>query len=361
MSILMGLICAFLFAHDEDNMVKFSQSYPLNYSITVNEKSYILYQTPLSESLEGDFNVIAVNGKLNSPDVSFEIWVPQKSESNSENIYSIIKASASKIYRNGRFWARFDIKDKVEKFKFVVINKGVKVSNFEITIYEINFSKIDKKKIQAENEIKSDEKGLSLPDPLPFKLVRRNDWEAKNPTGSYTQHTPKKITIHNTAGHYPTTYEDAVTEIQVIQEYHQEGRGWIDIGYHFLVDPGGDIFEGRPILAVGAHVANNNTDNVGISVMGNYQPPVSNEFTEQSISAIITLVKYIEDKYKITKTYFYAHRDLAATDCPGDNIYGKMSYLKTKIFDEKDDSTVIEVDLGNDELNEKIIKAISSW
>lgn len=358
MSLLHFFISLWLVAHDTQSSVKFSVEYPLVYSISVDEKTYVLYETPLSEELSGDFNAIAIQGKVSNPNVSFEIWIPQIDEAKGDVIYNIIKSSASKIYKNGRFWARFDLKSTIKKFKFVVINKGVTDKKFEISIYEINLTKIDKKKVEI-NEI--NEKGLSLPDPLPFKLIRRAEWEAKPPTGSYTQHTPKKITIHNTAGNYPLTYDDAVTEIQVIQEYHQEGRGWIDIGYHFLIDPLGDIFEGRPILVVGAHVANLNTDNIGISVMGNYHPPVSNVVTETTISSIITLVKYIKDKYKITKTYFYAHRDLAATDCPGDNLYAKMSYLKTKIFDEKEKSMVIEVDLGNEELNKKIIDSLSGF
>ncbi|MCX7648893.1 MAG: peptidoglycan recognition protein family protein, partial [Elusimicrobiales bacterium] len=127
-------------------------------------------------------------------------------------------------------------------------------------------------------------------------------------------------TIHHTAGNYVTTYEDSLIEIQLIQEYHQQGRGWIDIGYHFLIDPLGNIFEGRPILAVGAHVSKNNIDNIGISIMGNYHHPVNNEITDASLSSLINLVKYIKDKYNIKKNFFYSHRELTPTDCPGDNI-----------------------------------------
>ncbi|MCX7641073.1 MAG: peptidoglycan recognition protein family protein [Elusimicrobiales bacterium] len=355
---LLFLFIFMVFSNDPQSYVKFSTDYPLNYSISVDEKTYILYETPISENLSGDFNAIAVQGKVSNVNVSFEIWIPQITEKEGVS-YNIIKPSAYKIYKNGRFWVRFDLSTKIEKFKFVVINKGVKDKKFDILVYEVQLTKFDKKKLQI---LTTDDKSLSLPEVLPFKLIRRAEWEAKKPTGSYTQHTPKKITIHNTAGNYPTSYDDAVIEIQVIQEYHQEGRGWIDIGYHFLVDPIGDIFEGRPILAVGAHVANQNTDNVGISVMGNYHPPVNNEVTESTISSIIKLVKYLKDRYKINKTYFYAHRDLAATDCPGNNVYAKMSYLKTKIFEDKDEDAVsIEVNLGNEELNQRIIEALSNW
>ncbi|MEF3279976.1 MAG: peptidoglycan recognition protein family protein [Elusimicrobiota bacterium] len=348
-------------ANDEKSNINFTGiEYPISYTSEVSEKTYILYQTPLSEKIDSSFNAIAVQGLVSDKNVSFELWIPQEEDPDTKEVkYSIING-VSKIYPNGRFWCRFDLSLKIEKFKFVVINNGVKSDKFKITIYEIQTANLFKKKDQKDSKIEID-KGLSLPDPLPFKLIRRAEWGAKSPTSSYTQHTPLKITIHNTAGNYPTTLEDAITEIQVIQEYHQEAKGWIDIGYHFLIDPLGDIFEGRPILVIGAHVANKNTDNVGISIMGNYHPPVNNDLTQKTIDSIITLVKHIKDKYKISKTNFFGHRDLAETDCPGDNIYSKMSYLKAKIFDEKEDSVIVDVDLGNEELNNKIIKSIYNW
>ncbi|MGC9070684.1 MAG: peptidoglycan recognition protein family protein [Elusimicrobiales bacterium] len=364
MDFFIFLVSFFLYAHDEGGMVKFPQGYPLSSRISVDEKLSILYESPLCEKIEFDFNVVAVNGKVTNGKISFEMWIPQnpspKSDMKNDVIYTIIKPSRYKIYPNGRFWARFDVNGRVSQFKFVVVNEGVDEKSFGIDIYEANVSKIDKKKRQAEEIV--DDSNLNLADPLPFKLIRRDQWKANPPTASYIKHTPKKITIHHTAGGYPLKYEDAITEIKVIQEYHQEGRGWIDIGYHFLIDPLGDIFEGRPILSVGAHVAKQNTDNIGISIMGNYHPPLNNEITEKTISAIITLIRFIKDKYNISKAYFYAHRDLAATNCPGDNIYAKMNYLKTKIFDEENENTMaVEVDLGDNEINRKIINSISEW
>ncbi len=368
---IMLLVSFILQAYDENGMVSFSSiTYPLNYTISVDEKTYILYETPLSQNIDRDFNSISVQGKVSSSKVSFEVWLPQKNtgvsnkdEARNEITYTIVKPSSYKIYPNGRFWARFDIKDRATQFKFVVINRGVESKKFEINIYEINISKISKKKVEKEIlfDSSSDESNLNLPQSLPFKLVRRNEWNANPPTQSYIKHTPKRITIHHTGANYPTKWEDALTEIKVIQEYHQQGRGWIDIGYHFLIDPQGNIFEGRPILAVGAHVANYNPDNIGISVMGNYHPPVNNKITEKTISSIITLARYLKEQYEIQKTSFCAHRDLANTDCPGDNIYAKMDYLKSKIFNKTNKEVRVEVDLGDEKLNERILRAISEW
>lgn len=351
-SFLLVILC---YSHDTQLSVNFAMDYPFIHKTQINDKTYILYETPLSQNLNIDFNGIAVQGKISNQNVLFELWIPQQNVEEKDELYNIIKPAKYKIYKNGRFWIRFDLSNKINRFKFVVINNGVKDDKFEIIVYDIIPVKIDKKKIEI-----ADEKSFTIQDPLPFKLIRRSEWKANPPTSQYIRHTPKKITIHNTAGNYPLTYEDSITEIQVIQDYHQQARGWIDIGYHFLIDPLGNIFEARPFFAVGAHVANKNTDNIGISVMGNYHPPVNNVLTTETVKSIVTLAKYIKTKYSIPKTEFYAHRDLSATDCPGDVIYQRIPEIKDIIFKEKEDIT-IEVDVGDTKLNDFILNSINYW
>lgn len=356
--IVLSLLC---YAHDNQIFVNFGLDYPLTHKAQVNEKTYIVYETPLSQVLEMDFNSIAIQGKISDKNVLFELWVPQNREElheeNSLNdvMYSIVKPSKYKVYKNGRFWIRFDLTERIKRFKFVVINNGIKGESFEIIIYEIIPVRIDKKKAEVGQEGE-----FVIEDPLPFKLIRRKEWKANPPLSKYIKHIPKRITIHNTAGNYPLNYEDALQEIQIIQDYHQQARGWIDIGYHFLIDPLGNIFEARPFFAVGAHVANKNVDNIGIAVMGNYHPPVNNVLTSQAVEAIVKLVRYIKDKYSIPKSEFYAHRDLAATDCPGDVIYQRIPEIRDSIFKESANISV-EVRFSDSKLNEFILNSVNNW
>lgn len=46
------------------------------------------------------------------------------------------------------------------------------------------------------------------------------------------------------------------------------GRGWLDIGYHFVVDPDGTVRPGRPIELPGAHVQGHNVDTIGMVYIG---------------------------------------------------------------------------------------------
>jgi len=101
------------------------------------------------------------------------------------------------------------------------------------------------------------------------RIVSREEWGARSPKCQYEPiGNITAITTHHTAT--SNDYVDAVEMIKSIQNYHMDERGWCDIGYHFLVDRDGNIYEGRPLSALGAHVAGHNQGNVGIAVLGDF-------------------------------------------------------------------------------------------
>ena len=90
---------------------------------------------------------------------------------------------------------------------------------------------------------------------LGFLDVSRASWRAKplrqnhEPMGP-----PTRITVHHSAE--PLTsrkLSESRKEVLRIQSIHQDDKHWADIGYHFLIDPAGRIFEGRPVEIQGAH------------------------------------------------------------------------------------------------------------
>lgn len=169
-------------------------------------------------------------------------------------------------------------------------------------------------------------------------------------------HTNKsKIIIHHTAEDDTsllTWWHEAVLKaLQNIYKYHALTRWRGDIGYNFIIDPYGNIYEGRAWWAwvVWAHVSWNNTPTVGIALMGNFNVNVP---TDQALKSLVKLVTALSKKYKInpqsTVTYFkksdtfpylksytnYAvawHTDAWITSCPWTNLYALFPDIRDQV------------------------------
>src|SRR5204862_3601201 len=89
--------------------------------------------------------------------------------------------------------------------------------------------------------------------------------------------------VHHTAGTNSYTRMQSPAIVRGIEVYHVKGNGWNDIGYNFLVDKYGQVFEGRyggvDRNVIGAHAEGFNTGSVGVAVLGTYAsaapPPVA--------------------------------------------------------------------------------------
>lgn len=109
-----------------------------------------------------------------------------------------------------------------------------------------------------------------------------------------------------------------------IQRLHQQQRGFADVGYHYLIDAGGAIFEGRPIGVRGAHVGGYNTGAVGVCLLGNFERIEPTQAQNASLSALATALHHAFDI-----THLAGHRDLPAqnTLCPGANLWLRLPAL----------------------------------
>jgi len=116
--------------------------------------------------------------------------------------------------------------------------------------------------------------------------------------------------------------------VRAVQNYHMDDRGWIDIGYHYLIDKYGKIYQGRPDNVVGAHVADYNTGNIGISAIGSYHLV---DITPALQTALENLLAWLCYKYNISPDTIKGHRDYAATECPGQYLYDRLPQIRTKV------------------------------
>ena len=80
--------------------------------------------------------------------------------------------------------------------------------------------------------------------------------------------------VHHTAGSNAYSPAQSAAIVRGIEVYHVDANGWNDIGYNFLVDKYGQVFEGRyggvdrPVI--GAHALGFNAGSVGVAVLGDY-------------------------------------------------------------------------------------------
>ncbi len=155
----------------------------------------------------------------------------------------------------------------------------------------------------------------------------RASWGARAPRCVST-HSPNRITIHHTAT--PTNDSLSVqARLRQIQAFHQDVNGWCDIGYQYLVSRDGRLWKGRGARQVGAHVTNNNTGNVGISVIGTY---TSTNPTEHQLDRIAALVRGLHNEFNIpiTTAKIKGHRNYGGTTCPGNKLYGKLGTIRSR-------------------------------
>ena len=173
-----------------------------------------------------------------------------------------------------------------------------------------------------------------LPKPV---IISRSEWGARPSTHGYSLHPYFiKLTLHHAAGFSAENIEEGKEQMRAIQDLHQFVRGWSDIGYHFVVDKAGNIYQGRPETVIGAHVLNNNTGNIGVCVLGCYHPPelyCGDWLTDATTNSLIALYAWISGEYNYDPNVLKGHRDYPynETSCPGNNVYEELSWFREEI------------------------------
>ena len=173
-----------------------------------------------------------------------------------------------------------------------------------------------------------------LPKPV---IISRTEWGARSPTHDYSPHPYYiKLTLHHAAGFSADNIDEGKEQLRAIQDLHQFVRGWSDIGYHFVVDKVGNIYQGRPETVIGAHVLDNNTGNIGVCVLGCYHPPelyCGDWLTDATTNSLVALYAWISGEYNYDPNVLRGHRDYPYnnTSCPGNNVYEKLSWFRDEI------------------------------
>lgn len=204
----------------------------------------------------------------------------------------------------------------------------------------------------------------TIPAPRPSTVVKppiitQAQWGAGtnyDGTPSYGSEI-KAAVLHHTGVSSDNTISCAqsAARLRSIQQAHI-AQGYFDIGYNFIVDKCGQIFEGRSggvdLPVIGAHDIGFNTNTVGISYLGNYETATPSRAGLDAIARIVawkfgmygidpagtvTLTSgsakgvdgnLVEKGTSVTVPRVLGHRDTNATACPGKNLYPKLGLIR---------------------------------
>lgn len=171
-----------------------------------------------------------------------------------------------------------------------------------------------------------------------------------------------RIVVHHTAENLTDAValdeEDVRRALRGIYYYHTARLKWGDIGYNYLIDPFGNIYEGRAggPGVVGAHARWNNNGSIGISMMGNFE---ETQVSEVQLDALRRLVAALAEQHQIPpmatewyhrecrsyncqdgdllssysmNTTIIGHRDAGYTLCPGKSLYASLPAMREQVL-----------------------------
>jgi uncharacterized protein YgiM (DUF1202 family) len=145
------------------------------------------------------------------------------------------------------------------------------------------------------------------------------------------------IIIHHTE---TANWQDPMVAVRAVYYYHAVERGWGDIGYNYLVDYMGNVFEGRAGGAnvVGGHAYQYAHGSSGVGVLGSFS---DYETTPEAQAGIVWITAWLAQDLDPWGTSDFheeedlpticGHRDVNDSACPGDALYGQLDRIRTQV------------------------------
>jgi hypothetical protein len=162
--------------------------------------------------------------------------------------------------------------------------------------------------------------------------------------------------VHHTVSTNDYSPEEAPAIVLAICRYHRNSNGWDDVGYNFLVDKYGTVYEGRAggvdRAIVGAQAQGYNAQTTGISNIGTH---TSVRQSDAALAAMARLIRWklplhgvptdgratltsaggstnrFPSGRAVTIDRVAGHRDGNRTSCPGDALYAQLPDLRGRI------------------------------
>ncbi|XP_061079083.1 peptidoglycan recognition protein 6 [Conger conger] len=158
-------------------------------------------------------------------------------------------------------------------------------------------------------------------------IIPRCQWGAEPYRGTPTQLAlPLSfLYVHHTyqPGQPCLSFDRCAADMRAMQRFHQDDRGWDDIGYSFVVGSDGYVYEGRGWQWRGAHTKGHNSLGYGVSFIGDYTASLPSAHTLALARDRLTACAV--GGARLTANYtVHGHRQLVNTSCPGDALFSEI-------------------------------------
>jgi len=180
---------------------------------------------------------------------------------------------------------------------------------------------------------------------LTCQVVSRVEWGCPDgeasPGWPAVAHRPTHLMVHHTALAAPPGA--GAGAVHGIWRLHAVERGWGDVGYHYLIVPGGTIYQGRAggPGVVGGHFIGGNEGTIGIALLGNF---MTASVGGTALAALTDLTAALSAVFRIDPgraahpvragrclPSVCGHRDgNPSTECPGDHLYARLEDVRRR-------------------------------
>ncbi|WP_205699264.1 peptidoglycan recognition protein [Conexibacter sp. SYSU D00693] len=191
----------------------------------------------------------------------------------------------------------------------------------------------------------------------PPPIIARSAWggDAVKPRATPSYGAVQVGFVHHTVGANDYTPEQSAGIVLGIAKYHRDSNGWNDLGYNFLVDRFGQVFEGRAggidQAVIGAQAQGYNAQSTGVSVLGTYGSVAA---SPEAVDAVARLLAWKlplhgapvegtvvvesagggQNRFKagtpVTLNRISGHRDGDQTSCPGNALYAQLPEIRRR-------------------------------
>ncbi|XP_062827497.1 N-acetylmuramoyl-L-alanine amidase [Anolis carolinensis] len=163
-------------------------------------------------------------------------------------------------------------------------------------------------------------------------IIPRCMWGARPYRGTPAQLTLplNSVYVHHTSTPSKPcqTFSVCAADMRSMQRFHQDVRGWDDIGYSFIVGSDGYLYQGRGWHWVGAHTLGYNSKGFGVSFIGDYMKTLPATFALELLKNNFLQCAVRGSRLQANYT-IYGHRQMVLnTSCPGDRLFQEIETWK---------------------------------